>query len=67
MTYENYKSYERYRLVHDQVNVDFGQIIGLDLGAITIVFQALGITGPELMKELKKMRMFHHYLVKKKE
>jgi hypothetical protein len=53
--------------VYDQVNVDFGQIIGLDLGAITIVFQALGITGPALMKELKKMRMFHHYLVKKKE
>lgn len=67
LTYENARSYERYKLVYDQVRVDFGQVIALDLGAITIIFQALGIHGRELMKELKKMRMIHHYLAKKKE
>jgi len=47
--------------------VDFGHITSLDLGTITIVFQALGITGKALWKELEKMRLFHDCLVMKKE
>lgn len=62
LSYENEESYQLYRFIEDQVRVSFGHIIGLDLGAIAVVFMALGIRN--LKKEIIKMKLFHQYLVK---
>lgn len=65
MTYENKQSHQLYLLIQDQVNVDFGNIIGLKLGAIATVFEKIGVK--DIKKELWKMKLFHHYLVQEKQ
>jgi hypothetical protein len=62
LTYENKKSRQLYLLIQDQVRVaGFGHVIGLDLGAVIVVFKEIGVKSIE--KELWKMKLFHHYLV----
>lgn len=65
LTYENKRSHQLYLLIQDQINVDFGNIIGLELGAVAVVFEKIGVKNIE--KELWKMKLFHHYLVQEKQ
>jgi hypothetical protein len=66
LTYENKESYQLYLLIQDQVRVaGFGHAIGLDLGAVIVVFKEIGVKN--IKKELLKMRLFHHYLVQEKQ
>jgi len=66
LTHENKQSHQLYLLIQDQVRpAGLGHIIGLDLGAIAVVFEKIKVK--DIKKELWKMKLFHHYLEQEKQ